>query len=424
VRRVLFWMHLSTGVLVGALILFFSITGALLAYERPIIHAADKRFYQPDPSGPRLPLGEMVARAAQALPASPEMLILHHDPNWPLEIQTADRAVYFVDPHSGRIQGPASPHPRAFFAQVTALHRWFGLANAGHAAATALKGVVVLLFLFLLASGAYLWMPGRWAHHSVRGGIVPRFDARGRARSYNWHKVTGFWFVLPLAILAGTGVIMAYPWANALLFRIAGSPVPVRGERPNQRRPGGERKRALPAHLDQVFALAASDTKDWQTVTLRLPPSPAGLSFTVDRGDGGQPQMREQVFINPKTREIVRREPFAAMSRGQQWRMWVRFTHTGEAGGWWGETLAFLTAWGAVMLAFTGSALSLGRLQRWRRSTNQKRPLEVLRGTNDRDPENSAPRPRDRVSAVRGAAGRLRVHRYVSGGMGQRQELL
>jgi hypothetical protein len=89
-------MHLSTGVLVGALILFFSITGALLAYERPIIHAADKRFYQPDPSGPRLPLGEMVARAAQALPASPEMLILHHDPNWPLEIQTADRLAPLV----------------------------------------------------------------------------------------------------------------------------------------------------------------------------------------------------------------------------------------------------------------------------------------------------------------------------------------
>ena len=78
-RRVLFWMHLSAGVLVGALILFFSITGALLAYERPIIHAADKRFYQPD-SGPRLPIDEIVARAAQSLPPPWEMLSVHQDP--------------------------------------------------------------------------------------------------------------------------------------------------------------------------------------------------------------------------------------------------------------------------------------------------------------------------------------------------------
>ena len=401
-RRVLFWMHLCTGVLIGALVIFFSITGALLAYERPIIHAADKHFYQPDPAGQngaRLPLDEMVAQITQALPATWETLSLHQDPNWPVEIQTG-RSVYLLDPHSGRFQGPASPNTRAFFAEVTALHRWFGLANASHAAATGVKGVVVLLFLFLLLSGAFLWMPNRWAHHSVRTGIVPRFDASGRARNYNWHKVTGFWLILPLAILVTTGIVMAYPWANALLFRLAGSPVPVRGEGPKQRRHGGERNHALPSHLDQAFALAVKETKDWRSVTLHLPPSPAGLSFAVDRGDGGQPHLREQVLINPKTLEIVRREPFAALSRGHQWRNWVRYAHTGEAGGWWGETIAFLTACGAVLLAFTGYALSLGRLQRWRRSGAQKRRLGGSGRSDDFDPENSAARTRDRLSAV------------------------
>jgi uncharacterized iron-regulated membrane protein len=403
VRRILFWMHLCTGVLIGALVIYFAITGALLAYERQIIHASDKRFYKVDPAGqnvPRLPLDEMMTRATQALPAPVEMVSVHQDPAWPVEIQTADRAVYLMDPHSGQVQGPASPHTRAFFAEVTALHRWFGLANASHAAATAVKGVVVLLFLFLLLSGAVLWMPSRWARHSVRGGIVPRFDTQGRARNYNWHKVTGFWFILPLGVIVTTGIVMAYPWANALLFRMAGSPVPVRVERPNQRRAGGGGKRSLPRHLDETFALAATEAKGWQSITLRLPPTPAGLSFTVDRGDGGQPQLREQVVINPKTVEIVRREPFATLSRGQRWRMWVRFVHTGEAGGWLGETLAFLTACAAVLLGITGYLLSFGRLQRWRRSGTQKQRLQGLRGSDDLDPENSAARPRDRATAV------------------------
>jgi uncharacterized iron-regulated membrane protein len=166
---------------------------------------------------------------------------------------------------------------------------------------------------------------------------------------------------------------MAYPWANALLFRIAGSPMPVRGERPDQRRHAGGGKHALPSHLDQAFALAAGEMKDWRSITLRLQPGGSGLNFTVDRGDGGQPQLREQVAINPKTMEIVRREPFTALSRGQRWRMWVRFTHTGEAGGWWGQALAFLTACAAALLAITGYLLSFGRFRRWRRSGTPQR---------------------------------------------------
>jgi uncharacterized iron-regulated membrane protein len=241
------------------------------------------------------------------------------------------------------------------------------------------KGVVVLLFLFLLLSGVYIWMPKVWARHTLRGGIVPRFDVQGRARNYNWHRVIGFWFVLPLSGIVITGVVVAYPWANALLFRIAGSPIPVRGERADQRHRAGSGRHALPVHLDQAFALAAGERKDWQSVTLRMQPAGLGLNLTVDRGDGGQPQLREQLTIDPKTMEIVRREPFAAMSRGQRWRMWVRFAHTGEAGGWWGQTLAFLTACAAIVLAITGYLLSLSRFQRWRR-TGASREREPVTG--------------------------------------------
>jgi hypothetical protein len=56
-------MHLGTGVLVSALVLYFSITGAMLAYERQILQAADKRFYSADPlplDGVPLPLNTVL----------------------------------------------------------------------------------------------------------------------------------------------------------------------------------------------------------------------------------------------------------------------------------------------------------------------------------------------------------------------------
>jgi uncharacterized iron-regulated membrane protein len=373
VRRLLFWTHLGAGILAGALIIYFSITGALLAYERQILQAAGRHSFVADPVPPDsspISLDDLLARAAAALPASVDSVTIHPDIHAPVEVETANRDVYFVDPHSGRMQGPVSPHLRAFFFQVTALHRWFGLSNAHHAAATAVKGATVLLLLFQIISGAYLWFPHRWNRTALRAGTVPRLSARGRARNYNWHKVTGFWIGLPLAIMVVTGIIMAYPWANALLFRVAGSPQPVRGGNAAARRHDAG-KHSLPDHLDQAFALATSTVDGWRSATLRLMPGPHGLTFTVDRGDGGHPAEREQVLVDAKNMQVLRQEPFAALSRGQQWRSWVRFTHTGEAGGLWGETLALGTACGAAILSITGIALSLDRLRRWQRSSER-----------------------------------------------------
>jgi uncharacterized iron-regulated membrane protein len=160
---------------------------------------------------------------------------------------------------------------------------------------------------------------------------------------------------------------MAYPWANALLFRLARSPLPVRvAENAN---PGRHAKimHALPDRLDEAFMEATRGVEDWQSATLRVPSGNGALNFVVDRSEGGHPEKREQVAIEAKTLLVLHREPFAALSRGQRWRSWARFVHTGEAGGWWGESLALISACGAIILCVTGVAMSLDRLRRWRR---------------------------------------------------------
>jgi uncharacterized iron-regulated membrane protein len=363
-------MHLVAGVLVGALIIFFSATGALLAYERPILQAAGHRAWRmaDHASGTiPVPLEVLVDGATAKLPAPVTAVTIHHDTNQPVEFETADHQLYFADAYSGSVQGPIAPRLRGFFDRVTSLHRWFGLSNALHATTIAIKGTAVLLLLFQLVSGAVLWMPHRWTGHALRTSVAYRLGASSRARNYNWHKVTGFWTLLPLGVVVITGVIMAYPWANALLFRIAGSPMPVRE---GKRAPRGH-DHGVPRQLGHAFQQATSSVTDWQTATLRLPVAPAGLNFSVDSGDGGHPDKREQVVVDARTLEVKRCEPFAALSRGQRWRSWVRFTHTGEAFGWWGESLALLAALSAIVLSLTGYALSLNRLRRSMRSRGQ-----------------------------------------------------
>ena len=75
---------------------------------------------------------------------------------------------------------------------------------------------------------------------------------------------------------------------------------------------------------------------------------------------------RSQLLLDTATGGVVRWEPYAAQSRGQKWRGWVRFGHTGELGGIVGQTLAGTACLGGVVLVWTGLALAFRRLVGWR----------------------------------------------------------
>jgi uncharacterized iron-regulated membrane protein len=85
----------------------------------------------------------------------------------------------------------------------------------------------------------------------------------------------------------------------------------------------------------------------------------------VDKGDGGRPDLRTQITLDPSGGRPPHIESFSGYNRGRRLRMWARFTHTGEAGGMVGETIALATSLGAAALMLTGFSLSLRRLRSW-----------------------------------------------------------
>ena len=116
-----------------------------------------------------------------------------------------------------------------------------------------------------------------------------------------------------------------------------------------------------------LFARASQQVPDFTTISLRLPNPPANtLTFSIDRGNGGRPDLRSQLTLDRATGEIVRWEAFSGFNRGRQLRAWARFTHTGEAGGWLGQTIAVIATAGASLLVFTGLSLAVRRLFAWK----------------------------------------------------------
>ena len=390
-RRILFWMHLATGCLAGAVVLVMSVTGVLLAYERQIISWIDRDFHssQPPAGSAPLPIETMLTGVTAQNRSLPSAITLRSDPAAPAEASFGPGRVFLVDVYTGNVLGASSPGARAFFQKVENWHRWLGADQEHRTGGRAVTGACNFGFMLLVISGPFLWIPRKWSWQSVKNITLFRGGLSGRARDFNWHNAIGIWCAVPLVVIVFSGVVMSYPWANNLLYKATGSEPPVQGngQRPQSdgqprdrgqkanagsRRPEGSRN-GEPQEpgfqgMNLLWARAGKQVSGWKSLTLRMPASGRGpVTFTIDTGDGGRPDQRSQLTLNRRTAEVVRWEPFSTYNSGRRLRSWLRFLHTGEAGGFTGRTIAGLASCGAAMLVWTGLWLACRRFLRWRR---------------------------------------------------------
>jgi uncharacterized iron-regulated membrane protein len=365
-RKIIFWLHLPVGVIAGLVILNMCVTGVLLTYEKQITSWADTRTYRSAPSATQtqqLPVETLITNAREARGANPTSVTLKSDPSAPAEIGFGREATVFVNPYTGAILGEGSPRVRSFFRAVTEWHRWLGAKGDNRNVARAITGACNLGFLFLVASGFYLWWPRNWSLKSLRNVTWFRRGLPSKARDFNWHNTIGFWSAAPLFIVVLSAVVISYTWAGNLVYRIAGETPPA--PRPNQQAPASTSNTAT-NNLDASWIRAKQQVGDWRSISMQLPTSEsAPLTFNIDRGNGGQPQKRGQLVFDRATGDVVRWEPFSKNTRGRQLRSILRFAHTGEVAGVVGQTIAGLVSLGGAMLVITGLALATRRFLAW-----------------------------------------------------------
>ena len=387
IRRAVFWTHLLLGVVGGVVILVLSVTGALLAFQRQITAFAERDVRRlATPAAAPVSLERLVERVQSERPAAaPTSVTIQADPREAAAVVLARVGVVYVDPGTGRVIGEGSRRTRAALRGVEDWHRWLAAGGEWRAAGRAVTGACTLAFLAISLTGPFLWWPRRWSRPSLRPVTWFQRGLRGRARDFNWHNAIGLWTAAPLALMAVTGAVISYEWANALLFRMAGDVAPERaGGPPATARPdrGAEVRPARSSldGLDRLWSLAQGQVEGWRTLTLRLPvPADGPVTFTIDRGTGARPDLRAQLVLDRRSGETVRWEPYASQTRGRQWRAWARWTHTGEAGGLVGQAVAGLACAGAAALVWTGLALSGRRLRAWlgrRAPATLARPLD------------------------------------------------
>ena len=224
IRSIVFWLHLSVAVTAGRW---------SSCWPRPV---SSSRWRRPRWGSPRGAGGSRRQDGSARL--APEAIVqaaglaatsLHYasDPRSAVRVYEGRDRYARVDPYTGQVLGLGPGGLERFFEDVRGWHRWLNLSGSSIRTGRAVTGAVNAAFLVLLLTGPVLWIPRPISRRSLAGVLFLRPGARGARRRLNWHQVVGIWSVLPLAVIAVTGVTTSYPSVADRLDPVVGRAIPV-----------------------------------------------------------------------------------------------------------------------------------------------------------------------------------------------------
>jgi len=383
-------MHLASAVVIGGVILILAVTGVTLAYEGQFMERAERAYFVDVSSDEsRLTIEALVDAAERLRP--PEVdegfrataVVVRSNPRAAVRVEGGRTARVFLDPYTGELRGVGSPRLEGFFDGVRAWHRWLNVAEPSVRKGRAVTGAANLVFFFMVLSGLFLWFPRKWSRKRLRAVLLFRRGVRGRARDFNWHNVVGVWSALPLLGIIATAAVISYPDLADRVYPTVGPWVwnrglptlPDSGGAPGSpASPGTPTAAAAPVNLaiaaapgDLTAAVQTAQTTvpSWRRIVLTLPSERADvISLQIDAGNPGQPHLSGTLTIDDTTGARREWRTFAHLSPERRAQEFLRYAHTGEYWGLFGQTLAGLFSIAAALLVCTGLSLAFRRLKR------------------------------------------------------------
>ena len=279
-RRALFQIHLWVGIGLGVYVFLICVSGSALVFHHELSEIALAGYHhvpageQPDEAAGRrrLTLTEVAAIMGRD---RPDLRILSLRPpelaEGTFEAGVLSNRKYhlaYVHPVTGAITGPVPPggavlsflhELHANLLSLAGMGRWLNGIGGG--------------FLFLLCvTGIIIWWPGRgrWARAMKVNG-----RANWKRVNLDLHNATGFWLLLPIAVLAITGSYFTWPRQYRA---VVASMLPVTAAEPPKSNP--KNKGLTPPSIDDLVERARVEAPGLSLVRVGVPTGPEQV-YTV-----------------------------------------------------------------------------------------------------------------------------------------------
>jgi uncharacterized iron-regulated membrane protein len=208
-RKILFQVHLWTGLAVGLYVVAICLTGSVLVFRQ--------EFYQYFRPGTRIEPREMerltedelkvaAKRAYPALEVS-NVQLGRRNRTTPAEVWIAggDKELHrLFDPYTGEDLGDAEPQATQLFEKVARFHNDLLLDRAGRD----WNGYGAIVLAIMSLTGLVIWWPGI---RGLRRGLLMKWNTSWKRFNWDLHNVFGFWTFAFVFMWALTGTYMIFP---------------------------------------------------------------------------------------------------------------------------------------------------------------------------------------------------------------------
>lgn len=372
--KIIHKLHLYLGLLASLVLMVVSFSGAILSYEKELLRLVHSDSFTVTPTASRLTNEALIERfLEQRKGAKINAITLSKEPNEAVIINIASQKSrkgesIFINPYTAEILPEVSTHK--FFKFVENIHRRLLLGEVGKQ----IVGASVLILIFLLFSGVYMYMP------KIKRGFVKALTfsprAKGRSFLYSLHGAVGLWVVPIYLSITLTGLYWSYHWYNDMLHSLTGV---EQHKRPPMKKEGAKRESAKkesmratrvqkemtpapqnqPQNIAKALELFHTHIGEcYATLTLRTPRDGGAIYsyFSIDK-DPAHPYARNMASINIQTQALIKDTRYEDKSIAEKLMASIFALHSGEFFGWVGQLLFFIAALMMPVLAITGFLL-------------------------------------------------------------------
>lgn len=347
-RKPLLAVHLWTGLIVGAVLIFIALTGAALIFRDKLERPFDAARFIVAPGAGRLPADELVARAVAARRgAELESVRFYGDPTAPFLVYFKDKNYAHLNPYTGEVLGVRARYGEGF-GWIEGLHKY--LAFEPSALGERINGSFAFVFAGIILTGFVLWWPA--TRRALKAGLTLNPKLSGRPWNLNLHKALGAYAGAVLLALAFTGVPIAFDSVKAALYPLTGSAKPALPVAASPTAPfigftaiARELGRLMPAAGESYIPLPKNGLVRAYAMAAAAP----------------HPNARSYAHFEGADARLLRYDPFATAPAGYRAYYWMMSIHMGVVGGWPLKIVLLLGALAVPVLAWTGTASYLKR---------------------------------------------------------------
>jgi len=363
-RKLWLKAHLWLGLGAGFVLALAGLSGSVLVFWQEIDAALNPGLFRVSAGQATAPkaLDQLIAAArAQAPPgwesaytnppadAGGNYLFHFYYPELSPPPEQAESLTIAIDPYTAALVGKQvfyhgwNPFKHSFVGFFFKLHYALFLGKTG----ATLVGIIAMLLIVSVLSGLILWWPldGKWKRVLT---IKPR---AGRVRfNHDLHQTAGFYSLIVLLALLVSGIYFnldeEFRWLverfSPLTPEAAGTPLAAGQPRPPLEQALAKARLRYPGGTAQYYSF----------------PNRAGGAFTACYKDVAD--LRRHVIdfrcllIDQATGEILQVRDPAHGSAGDVFMQWQWPLHSGQAFGWTGRILVFLTGLVCPLLFVTG----------------------------------------------------------------------